>query len=264
MQGQHTLPRFSIIMVNYKTLELTKNALNFIKSAIDIERNPVWVVDNQSEDASSEYLRGLDWIRLIERAPEPNENGFTAHGRALDLAFHQIDTDYVFLFHTDTFLYDAFILEHMLKTLMANPKNVAVGCLEQVQRPILHTAWRYFIRFLKHYQRIIKLMLGFKTRPPRGFYEVYIKSFCALWDAKLMKSKQLQFMMDDRIPGYQLQDMLRAEGYQIATIAPRTIFKYLDHVEAGTVSLREGYGPSHKRIQRKLAVLNSLNQHNTQ
>lgn len=259
MLADDSLPRFSIIMVNYKTLELTKNALRFIQACIDTKRNPVWVVDNQSGDESTEYLKSLDWIHLIERVPDTNENGFKAHGRALDVAFHKIDTDYVFLFHTDTFLYDAFILQDMLSTMLSNPKAAAVGCLEQVNRPLTHTIWRYFIRFIKHYERTIKVKLGVKTRPPRGFYEVYIKSFCALWNAKLMKSMGLQFMIDDRIPGYQLQDTMREKGYLIHTIPPRKIFKYLDHVEAGTVSLREGYDNTHKRIRRKLEMLQKLN-----
>jgi hypothetical protein len=57
-------------MVNYKTFELTKNALELIQACIDTKRNPVWVVDNQSGDESTEYLKSLDWIHLIERVPD--------------------------------------------------------------------------------------------------------------------------------------------------------------------------------------------------
>ena len=80
-----TKPKFSIAMVNYKTLELTKTALELLKKhfdsgELDSNRIDVWVVDNHSQDASAEYLRGLHWINLIERVPEGEEEGFAAHG----------------------------------------------------------------------------------------------------------------------------------------------------------------------------------------
>lgn len=246
---ENTLPRFSIIIVNYKTLDLTRNALQRIRNCIDTKRNPVWVVDNQSGDESTEYLKTLDWIHFIARTPEVGENGPTAHGRAIDLAFHKIDTDYVFLFHTDTFLDDPRILFSMLKNMCLNPAIAAMGCLEQVKRSTLRTCWRYFVRFFKHYWRSIKLCLGIQTRKPKGLYETHIKSFYALWNAKLMKSLQLQFMMNEQNPGYHTQDILRSKGYIIETVAPHVVFNYLDHVQAGTKSLLKNDSTIYRNVQ---------------
>ena len=246
---------YSILLVNYKTLEITSICLDLIRQNLDLSKVQVWVVDNNSADESTAYLRSLDWINLIERVAEQPENGFTSHGRALDLALDKISTEYVFLFHTDTLLYKPAILEMMLEKCRADAKVVAVGCYEQVYRGTLKTAWRTTIRFIKHSYRQAKVLLGFKTRPPRGYYEVYLKSFCALWNLKIVKSLGMHFFMNDRIPSYELQDKMRALGYKIEDIPAKEIFQYLDHVEAGTVSLKLGYSEKHRRNKRKKSIL---------
>lgn len=249
------IDNYSILLVNYKTLEITKLCLDLIRQNLDLSKVQVWVVDNNSADESTTYLRALDWINLIERVPEQVENGFTSHGRALDLALDKITTDYVFLFHSDTLLYDAAILEMMLEKCSSDPSVAAVGCYEQVYRGRLKTTWRVFIRFIKHIYRKAKVLLGLNTRPPRGYYEVYLKSFCALWNVKMMKNLNMRFFMGDRIPGYELQDKMRALGYKIVDIPAKIVFQYLEHVEAGTVSVKSGYSDAHRRIKRKKSIL---------
>lgn len=245
----------ALLMVNYKTLALTSRCLALIQQHVDLSRFEVWVVDNHSNDESTEYLRSLDWIHLIERRTDQVEKGFESHGKALDLALEQLNHRYVFLLHTDTFIYDADLLEQMLTTIQADPKVVAVGCYEQVLRHPLATAWRRFIRFVKHYHRVLLQAMGVATRPPRGYVEQYIKSFCALWDVQKIKAKGWQFYMEDKIPTYALQDRMRACGYTIASIKPRHVFQYLDHVEAGTVSLKENLPSHHRRVKRKQKML---------
>ncbi|MCQ9427516.1 glycosyltransferase, partial [Pseudomonas sp. LJDD11] len=60
-------PTFSIAIVNYKTLEITKICLDLLQQHLGNTPHQVWVVDNDSADDSTEYLRTLDWINLIER-----------------------------------------------------------------------------------------------------------------------------------------------------------------------------------------------------
>jgi hypothetical protein len=255
-----TKPKFSIAMVNYKTLELTKIALELLKKhfdsgELDSNRVDVWVVDNHSQDASTEYLRSLNWIHLIERAPEGEEEGFAAHGKGLDLILDAIHTDYLFLIHTDTFIYDPSVFDWMLSFCKVDFKVAAVGCLEQLNRGYFRTVWRITSRFFKHYSRRIRLFFGMQARDPKPYMEQYIKSFCALWNVKLMKEKGYSFLMANRIPGYELQDLLRQTGYKIKTVSPMRLFKFLDHVEAGTVGLRAGYTDLNRRVKRKKSIL---------
>ena len=258
-----SLPRFSIALVNYKTLELTKIALELLKKHIDSgalgkDRVDVWVVDNHSQDASTEYLRSLDWIHLIERVPAGHEEGFEAHGKGLDLILQSINTDYLFLLHTDTFIYDARVFDFMLSFCLADNKVAAVGCLEQLNRGYLRSAWRIASRFCKHYSRRFKRFIGLSAREPKPYVEQYMKSFCTLWNVGLMKQRGYTFLMANRIPGYELQDRMKSDGYQLKTLSPMKLFQYLDHVEAGTVGLRAAYADTNRRMKRKKSILEKI------
>lgn len=254
-------PSFSIAIVHYKTLELTQVCLELLKKHLDngdldAKSVDVWVVDNGSKDASTNYLRSLNWIHLIEREPVNNEEGFVAHGEGLNLIFNQIKTDFVFLMHTDTFIYKPQVFDFMLQKFSHNV--VAIGCLEQINRGYLRTSWRFVSRFCKHYVRRAKLAIGLQSKEPKPYRETYIKSFFALWNAKLMCEKGYTFMMAHRIPGYQLQDLFLSQGYKIITISAMKLFTFLDHAEAGTVGLKKGYTDLNRRVKHKIQILKKL------
>jgi hypothetical protein len=240
---------YSIVLVNYKSLELTNTCLDLLHEGLQGKGVPVYVVDNNSNDASSDYLRTLNWINLIERKSTLPEAGNVAHGRALDLALEQVETEYVFLLHTDTFIYDPAVFTMMIGQCAGPHEVAAVGCLEQLNRGVARSAWRLVSRFFKHYTRRTLLSLGFKARAPKPYKEVHLKSFCTLWNARLIKKHGLHFQMDGRNPGYELQDRMEALNYKINFISPRKIFSYLDHIQSGTASAMGGYSASHRRVK---------------
>ncbi|NBF13238.1 glycosyltransferase [Pseudomonas sp. Fl4BN1] len=244
-----TQANFSIVLVNYKSLELTKTCLQLLHQALQGQGVPVFVVDNDSRDASCDYLRSLNWINLIERKPSAPEAGNVAHGRALDLALERVETEYLFLLHSDTFIYDPTIFSLMLKQCGAQPEVAAVGCLEQLDRGILRSVWRRISRFGKHYTRRGLRALGANAREPKPYKETHLKSFCTLWNARLIKQYGLHFQMDSRNPGYELQDRMSALNYKIGLISPRKIFTYLDHIQSGTVAAMGGYSENHRRAR---------------
>lgn len=243
-------PTFSVVLVNFKTPEITSVCLELLSEPARRLGFPVWVVDNDSADASTEYLRTLDWIRLIERKPGVNESGFMNHGLALDLVLERVDTDYLFLLHTDTFVFDADIFERMLSICVRDDKVIGVGCLDQIYRGQFRIYWRIGTRFIKHYARRFKLALGLKSRAPRPWMEHYVKSFCSLWNVRLIKEHGWTFAMDGVTPSYAIQDRAKAAGYKIALLPARTIFRYLDHIEGGTVAANGGYGNQHRRVRK--------------
>ena len=253
-----TKPSFSIVLVNYKTPEVTAICLDLLKKAINVVEVPIYVVDNNSNDESLAHLKSLDWIRLIERKAEVPEVGFMAHGRALDLALEQVKTDYLLLLHTDTLIYNPKIIDILLEKISTNNQIAAVGCLEQVNRPAFATAWRVLVRAVKYYTRKAKVALGAKTREPRLFYEIYLKSFCTLWNVNVIRKHDMSFAMVDRIPGYEMQDQLRKLGYQFIAIPPREMFAYLDHIEAGTVAMVSALGQNHKRVKNYQEIVKKV------
>ena len=210
--ASNTQPTYAIVLVNYKSVELTSICLELLKKVLSDSGVQVWVVDNDSNDESTELLRSLDWINLVERKPVANEPGFMAHGEALDMVLEKIDTEYLFLLHTDTFIYDPAVFELMLSKFIAGKNVAAVGCVEQIYRGRTRIVWRLIVRFFKHYSRKLKLMLGLKSKQPKPYFEMYIKSFCALWNARIMKENSLTFTMNSRTPGYEAQDQLLETG----------------------------------------------------
>lgn len=246
---------FAFVLVNYKTPLLTPIALELLRPYAEQAGAEIWVVDNYSNDESTQYLRSLDWIRLIER-PHVAETGALAHGRALDMVMEKISVDYLYLLHTDTFVYKPVIFDLLMRKLQhAGDKAVAIGCLDQIYRGAFRTNWRKATRFLKHHGRTLKLKLGLKSRPPKPYKEIYLKSFCALWNIRLVKQMGMKFADNDQTPGYAIQDRLTPQGYRFETIPERLMFRHLDHIEAGTISAIGGYGENHRRLKKYEAIL---------
>ena len=254
---------FSIVIVNYKTPEITKICLDLLHQHVG-GIVPIWVVDNYSADESTEYLRTLDWINLIERTVSEPEPGHIAHGKALDMVLERIECDYLLLMHTDTFIFDENIFPMMLNKCMKNPNIVAIGCVEQLNRGTTRTLWRFGSRLLKHHFRRLKISLGLRSREPKPYREVYLKSFSTLWNCKLIKQHGMRFSMDERVPGYTLQDRMTELGYVIEMLSPRKIFSYLDHIQSGTVAAAGGYEKTHRRTKMYNNILKRLNKDNSQ
>ncbi|MFJ4142027.1 glycosyltransferase [Pseudomonas sp. NPDC089734] len=260
--GSTTAPSFSIAIVNYKTLEITKICLGLLQQHLGNTPHQVWVVDNDSADDSTEYLRTLDWIHLIERKSPHPESGHIAHGKALDMVLERVETDYLFLLHTDTFIFDPRVFSMMLDKCIKNPKVAAVGCVEQLNRGTARTLWRFSSRLFKHHYRRLKLSLGLRSKQPKPYREEHLKSFCTLWNTRLMKQHGLHFQMDERVPGYTLQDTMVTLGHDIEFLSPRKIFSYLDHIQAGTVSAAGGYDTNHRRVKMYNDILRRVNKAN--
>lgn len=248
-------PKFSIILVNYKSYDVTTICMHLLKKAVDVSETPIIVVDNGSNDESLSYLKSLDWITLIERVPVEGEPGFMAHGRGLDLAMQAVHTDYVLLLHTDTFIHDPAILDLLFEKTQLDARIAAVGCLEPVLRSRPTVVRRYVVRGIKYYFRRLKLALGIKTRPPKLHYETYMKSFCTLWNVNIMRRHGMSFSMGEQVPGYEMQDRLRELGYQFEAIPPRIMFSFLDHIEKASPSAMTGSRVNFRKVTSYKAII---------
>lgn len=242
--------KFAVVLVNYKTAEMTRKCLQLLQRALAGFDAEVWVVDNDSADESTKYLRSLNWIRLIERQAEAGEAGFQAHGRALDLVAERTDCDYLFLLHTDTLVYDGEVFGKLLGLLREDSRVFVAGCLDQIDRGRLRFAWRFVSRFASFHARRAKRALGLSAKQPKPYREKYVKSFCALWNLRILREAGVHFLMNEQIPGYEAQDCLLAAGFQRRLVSARQMFRHLDHVEAGTVSVIGGDRKRTRRVER--------------
>jgi len=254
--------KFSVVLVNYKTPKMTEVCLKLLQQALVQFSADVWVVDNDSADASTELLRKLDWIKLIERKPSKEETGYEAHGLALDLALRQIETEHVFIMHTDTMIYDGEVFRMMLELCSSDASVAAVGCVDQVNRGVLRSCWRILMRFIKYHVRHVKRALGLKSKPPKAYIEHYLRSFFALWNVQSMKRQGLTFSLEGKTPGYAAQDKFEALGYRVKNLPARMIFQYLDHVQGGTKSFGRG-SVKHSRLRNSLRLVEKISFENS-
>jgi len=114
----------TICVVNYKTLDLTRLCLRSIRK---YTRGPyeMVVVDNNSQDASLEYLKSLKWIRLMERKDPTNDSsGGYAHAAALDWALQECRTEFFVSLHSDTVVHREGWLDLLLETKRTRWVNV--------------------------------------------------------------------------------------------------------------------------------------------
>lgn len=77
-------------------------------------------------------------------------------------------------------------------------------------------------------------------------------------ECKAYETIGFKFFMENRIPGYALQDIFKQRGFKIKKISPMKLFKFLEHVEAGTVGIVTGYTEQNRRVKRKKKLLKRL------
>lgn len=92
-------PILTIIIPQYKTLELIRLCIRAIKR-FSILHPEIIVVDNNSKDASLDYLKKIKNITLIENKRKCN--GADAHRLALDLGIKKARSQWILFFHSDS------------------------------------------------------------------------------------------------------------------------------------------------------------------
>lgn len=95
----------SIIIVNYNTLQLTKNCINSVFAKTKDIEFEVILVDNASSDGSKEYFEKDERIKYIYNSKNV---GF---GRANNLGYKYAKGEYIFLLNSDTLLLNNAIYE---------------------------------------------------------------------------------------------------------------------------------------------------------
>jgi glycosyltransferase involved in cell wall biosynthesis len=100
---QSSSPQFSILLVNHKTLEFTRNCLDTIRECSGDSSYELIVVDNDSNDDSLAYLRDHKEIRLIERRSGLHY-GPADHGEALDIGLLYARGEYIVVVDSDVII----------------------------------------------------------------------------------------------------------------------------------------------------------------
>lgn len=244
----------SILVPNYKTLELTKLCLRLIRKYTSKGIYRVIVIDNDSQDASTEYLRSLKWVTLIERKAVPGEEGYHAHSRALDLAMEQVDTPYVLSIHTDTLVRDSKWLEFLLSKITQSDNVAGVGSWKLESKP-------WMKRTLKKIEYALEKLCCKKRKGHAGHY---LRSHCALYRVDLIRKLSLSFSANNETAGLHMHHALVDAGYDMLFLTSEELGVYVDHINHATMILHPELGAKkktikegQKRIQKRLDAVNA-------
>jgi len=244
-------PMVTILIPHYKTLELTKLCLRLIRKHTDLNKAHVIVIDNDSQDASLDYLRTVSWIQLIERKGIAHESAILSHSRALDLGLESVTTPYVLSIHTDTLVKHSSWLEFLLSIIEKNSNVAGVGSWKLESKPW----WRQLLKTIER-----RLQLGYHQVsgqvPERmegiGKNHYYLRSHCALYRVELFKKLDLSFSSGDAVAGKDLHRRLVSAGHEMVFLPSHILIHYLEHINHATTVLNPELSTRAKSIHKGL------------
>lgn len=255
--------KVTILIPNYKTPEITKICLRLLRKYTSPELAEIIVIDNHSQDASTQYLKSLKWIRLIERQCELGESGVQAHSRALDLALEQVTTPFVLSIHTDTFVKRVDWLETLLAQF-SSPKVAGVGSWKLESKNAIRRAGIYFEQGWKF---LLHKGFGYKRYNPNRLDSRahYLRSHCALYRTAAIRELNTCFSDGDDTAGKIMHQKLVAHGYEMKFLPSSFLGQYVDHLNHATSilnpALRRGgqtRPKEYKKIKARLRGINAM------
>jgi len=237
----------TICVVNYKTLDFTRLCLRSIRKFTKYPYEVI-VVDNNSQDASVEYLKGLRWIRLLERSADAGGEGGYAHATALDLGLESCNTEFFVSMHSDSFV----LRDNWLADLIGyfgGDKNVACvgsGKIEMIPK------WRAFLKKATDLRTFKRRLL--QQPDPVGRFRYYNRTICCLYRTDILRRERLSFLMgrDDGLTGGQkLYFELVDRGYKTVELPASVMGQYIIHLAHATQAINPDKFTLRKRTIRK-------------
>lgn len=245
-------PLVTILIPNYKTLELTKLCLRLIRKHTNLELVHIIVIDNDSQDASLEYLRALSWIELLERKKILDESPPEAHARALDLGLSYVTTPYVLSIHTDTLIKHPNWLHFLLAQFEADPEIAGVGSWKIEMKSL----WRRCLKIIERFtQMTLYMTLGKKHHALNGVGKnnyYYLRSHCAMYRMEVIRKLNLHFADGDMVAGKHMHKSMVEAGYKMLFLPSGRLIKYLEHINHATSVLNPELSSRQKSVDQGL------------
>ena len=221
----------TICVVNYKTLNLMRLCLRSIRKYTNYPHK-VLVIDNDSQDESTEYLKSLDWVEFIERKDKINDSsGGYAHAAALDMGLEHCDTEFFMAMHSDTFVHTNHWLANLMEHFNNDPQTACVGG----GKCELTAPWREFLKKMTDFRTFKRKLL--RTPDPIGKHRYYNRTVCNIYRTDILKKENLSFLMDREkglTVGKKLYFELVDRGYKTVEQSDCVMKKYLWHLAHAT------------------------------
>jgi GT2 family glycosyltransferase len=243
-------PEVSILVPNFRTLELTRLCLQQLQQHTDAQRARIVVIDNDSGDASLEWLRTVEGIELIERKSEPGDLGWVGHARALDLAFERVDTPYVLSLHTDSIVRRSDWLDYLLAPFQRDSQVVGVGSWKLEENP-------WYREIGRRATALYRPLLGKQhDREGEGRRRRFLRSHCAMYRTDVLRQYGLGFSSGGQTAGRAMHIALEEKGYRLEFLPAKELLEYMLHLNHATLVLNPELGGSprtFRRGQRRMA-----------
>ncbi len=224
-------PVVSIIVPHFETAELAKLCLRSIRKFTHNISYEVIVVDNASTCSQSlDYLRSVDWIRLVERTGDI-ATGSLAHREAVTIGFELAQAPFVLTVHTDTIPIRSDWLSYHLDPMLADPNLAAIG----TDKLVLRSQMQEWLRLVEE-----TAMWWKRFRPVRVMNKMpYIRSHCALYRRSLMEKHNLKYNDSPTLTaGQGLYHDLVGLGYECRLLDPRAVNQRVVHLNHATTVLQ--------------------------
>lgn len=209
----------------------------------------VLVVDNGSRDESLDYLRSLDWIRLIERPHESPDNWPMNVFTAWDRGIREATGELFLCMHSDVFVLRDDWLDPLLREIDAGRNRAASGAWKlELENPL----YQLQKRAVGYATARIKQLFGRRKRVSwrQGHYP---RDFCALYRRKVILDGNMTFRpIHGQGGGYSIAKQLWDAGYEVGMVPVREMAACVVHVAHGTAAVRPEKRLNHRRSQRKV------------
>ena len=242
----------TISIVNYKTLDFTRFCLRSIRKFTKYPYEVI-VVDNNSQDKSLEYLKSLNWIRLIERrAGGDGPGGGFAHAAGLDLGLEKCNTEFFISMHSDSFVQkDNWLTE--LIGYFDNDETVACVGSGKIE---LKPRWQMLLKKVTDFRTFKRKIL--REPDPIGKHRYYNRTICCLYRTDILRREKLSFVMDrDKglTGGKKLYFKLVDRGYKTVELPPAIMGQYVIHLAHATQAVNPQEFTLRKRTITKFRQL---------
>jgi glycosyltransferase involved in cell wall biosynthesis len=209
----------------------------------------VIVVDNGSRDDSIDYLRSLNWIRLIERPEEVTTNWPQNVFTAWDEGLKHARGEYYMTMHTDVFIKFDNWLDPFLLEMNRSPKIAAAGAWKLVIENPFYRAQKDLFGFILNRA---KLLLGLKQRVVWN-QQRYPRDYCAMYRRNVLIEHDLSFVcIDHKGGGFSIATQLWNAGYEMGVFSITDMSDILVHIAHGTAAIAPEKPLNHRRAQRQV------------
>lgn len=232
-------PLVTLIIPHYRTLELAQLCLRSIRAYTQNVPFEALVIDNGSgEGPALDYLRSVEWIRLIERTENIGIKQ-KAHKEAVDMAIAESRAPYVLAMHTDTIPIREDWLSWHVQKLESDDKLAAIGTDRLKLRPI----WQEVLRQVEDWR--------FWKKARHRRVDPYVRSHCALYRKSALQ--ELGLCYDDPqndVAGRSIVLGLEANGYKTELLSVPEVLKRVVHLDHGTMVTLPELGARARTIRR--------------